>query len=104
MNTYDVLEGTSGSAEKIEGNKDKTDLKPNVDFVSKYKSYYEEGLGEILKKNPSTEVVKWADGILFTGIDNIASLQLSPSDCVELLSRMPPVLTQLSDLKKICYT
>lgn len=90
-------------AEKIEKNKNKFDLKPNIDFVSQHKEVYEEGLANILEREPSVEAQEWVNGLEFVGEQDIVDPQVHPEDVRRVLSSMPEVLIKLSKLKTISY-
>ena len=89
--------------EQIEKNKDKLDLKPNIDFVSRHIDLYEKAVDSILKREPNPSSVEWTNKIDFVGEKDIVEPQVSPEDCRQLLSRMPELLTQLSKLQTISY-
>jgi hypothetical protein len=89
--------------ERIEKNKDKLDLKPNIDFVSRHIDLYEKAVGSISKREPSPSSLDWASKIEFVGDQDIVDPQLSSEDCRQLLSRMPEPLIQLSKLQTISY-
>lgn len=89
--------------EKIEKNKDKLDLKPNIDFVSQHKDTYETGLARILEREPSPEAQEWIDGIEFIGEQDIVDPQVHPEDVRKILSVMPGSLIKLSKLKTVSY-
>lgn len=97
------LKTVLSDAEKIEANKDKLDLKPNVDFVSTNKDKFETGVNGILQKEPDKESIDWSENITFNGVEDIVFPQISPDECKKILARMPKSLIQLSKLEKIDY-
>jgi hypothetical protein len=89
--------------EEIEANKDKLDLKPNIDFVSKNIKEFEAGLNEILQRKSYEDAETWSQQISFTGAEDIVDPQVSPEDCKEILARMPKSLVELSKLQTVDY-
>ena len=86
-----------------EQNKNKLDLKPNVDFVTRHAKIFEQGYKTILERTPDQEALEWADKIEFTGTDDIVEPQVYPEDVKKILARMPKALIQLSKLKSVSY-
>jgi hypothetical protein len=93
----------SHDIEAIERNKNKLDLKPNIDFISKNRDKFKQGHKAILERKPSESAEKWAEKIQFIGAEDFVMPQLSPQEIKEILSRMPDVLIALSKLKTISY-
>ena len=97
------LHSLLSETEKVEANKNKLDLKPNVDFVSKNKYKFEQWLSWILQRNPDDESIDWSEKISFSWVDNISFPQVSPEECKKILARMPKVLIELSKLQAVDY-
>ena len=102
MNTLEYQDQAL-NVEQVERNKDKLDLKPNLDFVSRHQERFEEGLDAILKRAPTQEAREWVKRIEFSGTEDIVEPQVSPEDVREILSRMPEALIELSDLETVNY-
>jgi hypothetical protein len=90
-------------AEIVEANKDKLDLKPNIDFISVNKNKFEEGVDVIYQRKPDEESTIWSEQIIFNGRDDIVFPQISPEECKYILSRMPKSLIKLSKLQTVDY-
>ncbi|HIH43441.1 TPA: hypothetical protein HA246_07425 [Candidatus Woesearchaeota archaeon] len=89
--------------EQIKKNKDKMDLAPNVDFVARHISLYQEGLQRLLA-NPVTPLARaFADSVQFENLEAIVQPQLTPEEIRQLLSVMPESLIRLSKLTTVKY-
>jgi hypothetical protein len=97
------ITGALSKEEQIEANKDKLDLKPNVDFVSKNVALYELGIKKILQASLAKEREERIDDIEFINLDKISYPQVSPEECQAILLWMPKVLLDLSRLKTVNY-
>lgn len=97
------LTSVLSEAEKVEANKDKLDLKPNIDFVSLNKYKFEKGLDAIYQREPDDDSKVWSEGIAFSGTDDIVSPQVSLNECKQLLARMPKSLIEMSKLQTVDY-
>jgi hypothetical protein len=87
------------SLAEIEAKKDKFDLKPCIDFVSQHKSIYEKNILKLQQLNVSVI----SPEVDFIGEEKIIAPQLYSSECLDLLRRMPPILSTLTKLKQISY-
>lgn len=90
--------------EAVEANKNKLDLKPNIDFVANNKAKFEDGLRAILAREANADLMNWSEQINFKGTDNIFEPQILPEECKEILARMPEALVRLSKLQKVDYS
>ncbi len=91
------------AGEEIEKNKDFSDLKPALDFVSRYQDIYDMNLGRLFERKPDSDVEKWVEGIAFTNVCDDESQQLPPELAKKVLSRLPKGLAKISGLKEINY-
>lgn len=90
------------SEDQIEQNKDKTNLGVEVDFVGANYDRYRTAWEAFTSSQPeSAEVSDWADRIDFGEKVNFCDSQLSPTECRQILSRMPSILVSLSKLKEV---
>jgi hypothetical protein len=89
--------------EEIEANKDKLDLKPNIDFVSRNIEKYEAGLEKILGRIPCQDTETWSQQISFNGTEDIVCPQVLPEKCRKILAHMPKSLIELSKLQTVDY-
>lgn len=88
--------------DQIEQNKDKTNLGVEVGFVgANYDRYWNAWEAFSRTKPDSIEVANWAEEIDFGEKVNFCESQLTPAECVKILSCMPIVMRQLSKLKKV---
>ena len=83
----------------IEKNKDKTDLKPNVEFVEKHVTEYQHGINELLKKEDNENRMK----IEFGWEGKITRQQIPESMIAKIIQSIPKSLRDISNLKKIFY-
>ncbi|MEK7461408.1 MAG: hypothetical protein AAB647_04325 [Patescibacteria group bacterium] len=97
------LTSVLSEAEKVEANKDKLDLKPNIDFVSANIDKFETGLDSIYQREPDEDSKAWSEGIAFGGTDDIVSPQVSSDECKQILARMPKSLIEMSKLETVDY-
>lgn len=97
------LTSVLSEAEKVEANKHKLDLKPNIDFVLKNVGRFEEGLNSILQREADEDSIAWSKQISFNGVDDIVAPQVSPEECKQLLARMPKSLIEMSKLQTVDY-
>lgn len=97
------LTSVLSEAEEVEANKNKLDLKPNIDFVSANKDKFEESIVRILHKELDEDSKSWSEQIVFSGTDDIVSPQVSPDECKQLLARMPKSLINMSKLQTVDY-
>lgn len=98
-----ILTSVLSEAEKIETNKNKLDLKPNIDFISANKDKFEKGLDAIYQREPNENSKAWSEKIIFNGTDDIVSPQVSPEESKQLLARMPKILIEISKLQTVEY-
>lgn len=101
--TYKQLISVLSDMGKIEANKNKLDLKPNIDFVSDNKLKFEAGLNAILQRESDEKSISWSEQITFNGTDNIVVPQVYLEECKQILARMPKSLIEMSKLQIIDY-
>ena len=91
------------SEEMIEKNKDKLDLKPDINFVSEHIEIYEQGLKRLLNlpKIPKSE--EFAKNVKFEDLEKIVQPQISPNKARDIISVMPESFISLSDLESVKY-
>jgi hypothetical protein len=90
-------------AKIIEANKDKLNLKPNLEFVVKNKRKYVSALLRILEQEPSKKGLEFVKRVEFRGTEDIVGEQISPEEAKALLARMPESLIDLSQLESVSY-
>lgn len=95
--------GKKLSLEKIEKNKDKLDLKPNVQFVAENYGQFLNGLVEILSVPLTPESMLWSQSIKFVAVEEIVMPQLMPHNIKDILARMPKAIRELSKLEEVNY-
>jgi hypothetical protein len=100
---HERLLSVLSAAEKVEANKDKLDLKPKIDFVSKNKYKFQKALDTIYRREPDPDSKAWSEQVAFSGTDDIVFPQVSPKECRKLLARMPKSLIEISKLETIDY-
>lgn len=91
------------SQDDIERNKDKQDLKPNIDFVSRHMSHYDEGIKRLYSLPVSVEGKRFADSIEFKSLECFVDPQLSAGEIRQIVSSMPQSLIMLSNLVDVTY-
>lgn len=91
------------SLEAIEKNKDKLNLRPNIEFVSQNIDIFESGLKKIMKIVPTPEAIKWAENIKILAVEEIVLPQLNSEEIRRLLARIPQAIRELSKLKEVTY-
>lgn len=94
---------TPPDTETIERNKDKLDLKPEIEFVARYFHIYTQGLSDLLDKPVTEESQRFADSVEIIGLESIIGPQVSPDETRRILSVMPESLRQLSKLSSVQY-
>lgn len=102
-NTFVIVKEALSASDKVEENKDKLDLAPGVDFVSKNHHSYIWAVASIFDRTPSEYAFEWGRRISFNWESDFAAPQVSPENIKELLSRMPRSLIELSKLKNVNY-
>jgi hypothetical protein len=85
--------------EEIEKNRNKVDLKPNVDFVQNNLNIYNDRFNSFLKKEDQDNIMK----IEFDGSGEITKDQISEERISKMIQSIPYSLRKISDLKKVLY-
>lgn len=85
--------------DEIERNKNKVDLKPNVDFVQNNLTFYDNGFDSFLKKEDQNNILQ----IEFGGSGKITKNQISEERISKIIQSIPDSLRKISDLKKVLY-
>jgi len=101
--TANEVDNVLSKLEKIEANKDKLDLRPNLKFVVRNLEIFENALFRIFKRKVSKDSLKWSQNLNFFGVEDIVLPQVEPEECRSILARMPEVLIKLSNLENIDY-
>lgn len=89
--------------EETEKNKDKMDLRPNIEFVDENLDLYKKGLKQFLKIPVTIGASSFASGIMFEELGNFSNPQVDTNDILVLLYRMPICLIQLSRLEIVSF-
>ena len=87
---------TEPDQELVERNKEKLNLKPSLEFIARYTSFYETALHDLLNRPATESSISFADQVVFDGIESIVQPQLSPDDIKKIISVMPESLIRLS--------
>lgn len=89
---------------QVERNKDKCNMRPELEFVEKHRTQYLGNVQRFLDQRPNDLSYTCAQGIEFMNYPMDPKLQIVPQDITNLVARLSPDLTQLSHLKTVDYT
>lgn len=101
--TFGHVSETLSIEDETERNKDKLDLAPNINFVSRNEHSYIVAIKEIFARIPSEQAFEWGKKLSFNWEKDSVQPQVSSENSKELLSRMPQSLIELSKLRDINY-
>lgn len=101
--TAQNVQAIMSNMERVEGNKDKLDFKPSVDFVDQNFQIYQQAVNSLLTREKSKSGLKLAAETTFFGVDDIVEPQVNPEEAGNLLAIMPESLVKLSMLQNISY-
>jgi len=90
--------------ERVERNKDKTDLRRALSYVEGHLSQYQANVDLFLSGDGYRESRTWADGIDFQNVTEDETLQITPDEVRNLFAHVSPELIKLSKLKAVDYT
>lgn len=93
-----------GNSERIERNKDKTDLRRALAFVEAHIDQYQANVDRFLIGEGYPESKVWADGIEIVNVTEDDTLQITPEEIRRLFAHISPNLTRLSKLKAVDFT
>ncbi len=96
-------DGVSLTPREIEPNKDRMDLKPNLQYVERNLPKYEEALRRFLSKPFPPENYVWISGIDVRNVVDDFTLQLPPNTALDILSHLPTEMLRISSLRALDY-
>lgn len=97
--------GSQGTLERIEQNKEKTNLRLALGFVEKHLDQYKANVDRFLTGKEFPESRAFADSVNFDfeKANQAAPLQITPEETRNLIAHISPALTRISALKTVNF-